>query len=58
MQCSAVGAAAAAAPSDRLSSRPAPTREQVPGLLELRDPAACLISFLLPLEPRTDLLPF
>lgn len=30
----------------------------LPGLLELSDPAARRVTFLLPLEPRTDLLPF
>lgn len=29
----------------------------VPGLLELSDPSACRVTFVLPLEPRADLLP-
>ncbi len=36
----------------------APLSPQVPGLVELHDPAQRRLSFLLPLEGRSDMLPF
>ncbi|KAI7843709.1 hypothetical protein COHA_002608 [Chlorella ohadii] len=42
----------------RSEVRSAGVHSKVPGLVELHDPAQRRLSFLLPLEGRSDMLPF